>query len=508
MSVHNPSPRPEVSILISQVGYDPMAQKRAFLRSTMEKPTFLNGTTDFMITKADTGTTIHVGEISFYGSKWLTWWWEMDFSQVAKPGTYRLEIAGGESQSQRLESTLFEIADGILVRDLAIIALDQLDDRILEGYKGWRDCGSEIHEVSSHVITVHGLIDLYDRREELLDEDQHRRLVDAIVWGTDYIVDCQEHSDDPLIDGRFNHDIVPFRGTHCYYNWHDTAYCVTALARASMMFQKIRSGVSDRYLRAAERAYKNALARPYHLDIDFAGGPGNASDEDQTPVVHHLARLTYDKPEDWILPSTLRTKSKLTFLWACMLLYQATEESQYLEEAIRWADIAAERQFLDWKNPIDGCYGNFYEFEEDNNTFLSEWNQDGRWHMGYIEPTNVRGFLDLIDTCLNHENTARWHNVVLTYIEHYVKPSARLNPLGIYPLNCYGKESEDGICFFKRTNHGATALYCQIAKNLLELAGYFHDDSLETLAHNNAQFVVGLNPGFPDHFEETSWVPT
>ena len=187
-----------------------------------------------------------------------------------------------------------------------------------------------------------------------------------------------------------------------------------------------------------------------------------------------------------------------------MLLYHATNEEKYLEKAIEFADQVSKLQFTDWQRPLQNCYGMFYEFENNDKIFTVEWNQDHGWHMGYIEPTNFEGIIDLIKTCSEHPNVASWYNMVKMWGDGFAKQASMLNPLGIHPLTCYPGAKEK-ICFFKRSNHGFTGMYGQIAAFFFELGYFLNDPEYQNLAVRNIEFVVGLNPGFPNRYEETQW---
>lgn len=61
----------------------------------------------------------------------------------------------------------------------------------------------------------------------------------------------------------------------------------------------------------------------------------------------------------------------------------------------------------------------------------------------------------------------------------------------------YKDENHGGVNFFQVTNHGATGMYGQIAKNLMELGGFLGDADYQAIANNNIEFVAGLNSGVP-----------
>ncbi len=489
-----------VSMLEAQIGYHPEDVKKVYLRSAMASPPVNpTGKTFNIVSKSD-GSTAYTGTVSYWGSKWGSYWWTLDFSGLKTAGSYYAQVndAGGN-----LVSSVFQVGNAVFTDNgLVTVALDQLDARILPGVPGWRDCGSEIREVSSHAITVHGLVDIYENIFGKLSPANQTRLKDAVMRGADYIVYSQETSPDPLLNGRFNHDKAHKTeyGTSDYYNWHDTAYAITALVKAYNMIKNYDAGKANTYLNAAVLAYNNATYRPYQLASDFAGPDGG-----QTAYVNSLARLYYNKGSSWTLPTTLRTKEKLTFTWACTLLYQATGNTAYKNKAIEFADSAAERQFTDYNHPVDGAFGNFYEFEGDDTAFLTEWGQSHRWHMGNVEPTNLKGFIDLLNLFPDDPKAAKWYNVIKTYGDNYVKNTAALSPFKIYPVAAYKDTTYGGVKFFMNILHGANALYGQIAKNQMEIGEFLNDRSYQELANQNVEFMAGLNPGIPTASAEKAW---
>lgn len=496
----------QLSILESQLGYHVHGRKKVMLRSPEHYCPDLEGL-NFVLLEKNRQTNCFTGKIAYWGQKWHSHWWVLDFSEFAEPGSYYVEVRDID-----MCSLSFEISDPVFFDNkLIMIALDQLDCRRTEGVPGWRDCGSQIRELSSMVITVHGLIDILNNKTffEKLDKNTKDRLIESIIYGAKYIVYSQEKWQNPEMDGRFNHDAGRRTdyGTTDFHNWHDTAYAITGLVRAYQIVKSIDPPTAGEFLECARKAYDNAVYRPYNLDSDIGSrtNPEIIYDDNFFEVVNKIARVLYNKPDDWSIPRTLKTKDKLTFTWACTLLYEATGEEKYINMAACFADKAAERQFTDFENPIDGAFGNFYEFEGDDEAFMLEWGHSHKFLMGNIEPCTLRGFIDLIKYKPDDIRVATWYNVIRTYGKHYVKATQELTPFGIYPVSAYKDNRYGGIKFFQVITHGATALYGQIAKNIMEIGSFLGDSSYQHIAENNLQFVAGLNPGFPNAYDETLW---
>ena len=522
----------EVSLLEAQVGYHPNDVKHAYLRSSYEKPYIDPAEKEFVIKNA-AGEEVCRGEITYWGEKWGSYWWIANFSSVKESGAYTVEVAG-----ENMVSAPFQIREDIFTNsqleegnedqlNLVQIAMDQLDYRLkkfsdpgavqLEGWDseyipGWRDCGSEIRELSSHIVTLHALVDMFENPNiyNNLTKEYKTKLIEQITWGADYLVFAQESSENPLTDGRFNHDAgrQTNYGTTDFHNWHGSAYVLTVLPRVYGVFAGSNPDLAKKYLDCAEKAYQNAVYRPYNLSSDLYGKSnqdGVTYDGDETGYVNSLARTVYNGDGDWSIPETLKTKDKLAFIWACTQLYTITGKETYFDSAVAFAASAAERQFTDFENPIDGVFGNFYAYEGNDDIFELEWNQNHRYHMGNIEPTNLKGFMELLTLAPTHPEAAKWYNVIKTYGDNYAKGTAALSPLGIYPLTMYKDDEFGGVSFFKATNHGFTGMYGQIAKNFMELGAFLNDNEYQVLANNNLEFVAGLNPGIPTTYAEYAW---
>ncbi|MCE9613795.1 MAG: hypothetical protein K8T26_05930 [Lentisphaerae bacterium] len=533
-----------LSLLSSQLGYQTAATKRGYVRDLNRH--VIPDETEFEIRDANDGSIAHRSKTSYWGEKWKSHWWILDFSALTTPGTYRLEIAGCKSNP-------FPIGPTPLVDcDMVDIALNQLDARHNHGeaatylngqlrFPGrwmtpdgthpqgiYRDCMSNFAEIESVGMTTTGLIELDRHQRHKFSERDQERIRDYIVLGADCIVASQRKTDDPKTNGRFAHSIlVNTKHDGCawagnVYNWHDMAYAIVVLCKAYEAVRSFDVAKAQTYLDSAILAYTCAATRPYHLTEEYelprrddAYDP--IKDYDKacwTPMLEDFrtdpgkfafgvnnyqeyARMFYDKPADWQEPTTLKTREMLPFLHGCTLLYRLTGERKYLDTALEFAASIAGRQFTDWRHPIEGVYGTFYEFEGDHQAFSVESGQAGGQFMGHIDALNVNGFIELLRLVPEHPDAAKWLNVITLYTDHYVRTSADLNPLRIHPLSVYRDPQHGGVKFFMNLVHGATGHYGQMAGNLLELADFLNDGSLVSLAEANLHVYTGLNPGVP-----------
>ncbi len=509
----------KVSLLNSQVGYAPENTKTAVFRSLSEHPEPCPTDYAFQLLDINGVECFHSFPV-YWGEKWGSHWWTADYSEWREEGVYSLKW-------HELQTNHFKIANKVLMNEqMTLIALDQLDERYdggdpststvnfpgvytVPGAAIWRDCGSHLAEIGAVGITVHGLIDLVDNQWDHFSSVDQKRIIDHIMIGAKYICDSQESTADPMTNGRFRHTVLnnaregEMEAHKEVYIWHDIAFAITVLTRAYRAVKAYDQEKADLFLTIAKKAWDLAVLRPYYLssELDFV-----ATERNPLGDIHASIRMLYNiKDQDFTFPTSLRTREKLPFLWGCTLLYELTHELKYLDTAIEWADQIASRQCTDWSHPIEETYGNFYEFEGRDDAFLLEMAQHAQVHMGNDDPTNVRGFMELVRLLPDHPKTAAWYNVVRTYGEFYVKKAVQLNPFNLYPVSVYSDPEHGGVKFFQNIVHGATCLYGQIARNILEIGSFLQDNSYHNIAHNNVQYVVGLNPGMPDAYEESSW---
>lgn len=535
----------KLTVLSSQLGYQTEGTKRAYVRNlNRDLP---QTKLPFSICDAKTHEVVYSGKPTYWGGKWGSHWWVMDFSKFKTEGKYYLKL-------DETKTNPFDIGATALMKwDMVDIAVSQLDERHNHGepntylhgklrFHGrwmtpdgkhpqgiYRDCMSNYAEIQSIGMTTMGLISLYHYQKDAFSAEDQKRIRDYIVLGADYITACQRKTDDPKTNGRFAHSIlVNTRHDGCgwagnVYNWHDMAYAMVVLCKSYESVKGFDEAKAKTYLDAAKLAYTCASHRPYHLPEEYETAKrdddfdpikdydkarwtpklhGFRTDPTNFPVgwgnYHEYSRMFYDKPNSWKEPQTLKTREKLPFLYGCMLLHRITGDAKYLDTAITFADSIAERQFTDWQNPIEGVYGTFYEFEGDNKAFSIESGQAGGHFMGHIDALNVNGFTELLRMKPDHPKAASWLNVVKTYTDRYVRKSAGLNPLGIHPISVYSNPEYGGVKFFMNLLHGATGHYGQMSGHLLELADFLNDESLVPLAKANLHFYTGLNPGIPE----------
>lgn len=175
-------------LLFSQIGYDCRDPKRALIRST--EPDFPGEGATFSLKKPGSTLVCHRGKVTYWGKKWNSFWWELDFSPLDEPGEYELIVKKG--RKNLYEGKTLTIGDSLLWKEtIDSVALDQFEKRAdlaPHGKIGWKDCGANMKEANSHATTIIGMCDLLGLGfENYLTEDQQNRLVRQIINGCDYL---------------------------------------------------------------------------------------------------------------------------------------------------------------------------------------------------------------------------------------------------------------------------------------------------------------------------------
>lgn len=491
------------SILMSQVGYSRYGYKAIYIRSTRD-PGEGAYYGEFTLTDSGGSQEVYRGKLVYWGTLWDSYWWVADFSDFQEDGEYVLQIQGAK---ETLCSDAFTISQRALTdASLQMVLFDQLDARRSPGKLGWRDSSTDLlREIQANILALEALCDVYDHIYDTLSAENQAKVLDNIRFGCEYLLALQEKTDDPLTNGRFRHDLYDtIYSAPLIRNFYDTVNAMATLARCYGVMKNHDEVLAQTYKEAFELSYELCVLRPYYLPSEFTL---------ETPQgltnTTRAARIRYGiNSMLWEFPSSLRTRDRLMFMRACTEMYKSSGEEHYMEQAAVLAGQIADRQYTDYQNAIDGCYGMFREFDNSETAFMIDWLQSFGQNLGCIQPTDLEPFMDLIAYDPEGENAARWHNVIHTFAEGYVKNSAKLTALGIYPVGAYAQKDYGGVKFFQSISHGANNLYGLMGRNMTILGNYLNDASLQELAQRNTQFVVGLNPGIPNAYEATKWTPT
>lgn len=488
------------SVLVTQVGYSRYGYKAVYVRSTVD-PGAGAYYAPFSVVETGSNQPVFEGKAIYWGEQWNSYWWVAEFTDLQTDGEYYVRIDGGNAD---LASQNFTIGATVLTdASIQMVLFDQLDARRSEGKLGWRDSSTDLlREIQANIMALETLCDVYDSIYGTLSSDNQAKVLDNIQFGCTYLLALQERTDDPLTDGRFKHDLYDtIYSAPKIRNFYDMVNAMATLARCYGIMKDHDAAVAQQYKDAFDVSYKLCVLRPYYLESEF-----KLEAENGHGGVTKAAKTRYGiNSMLWEFPTTLRTRDRLMFMRACTEMYKSTGDTSYIEQAEVLAEQIADRQFTDYQSAIDGCYGMFKEFDNIETAVMIDWLQSFGQNLGCIQPTDLEPFMVLIEHDPAGENTARWYNVIHTFTEGYVKNSAKLTALGIYPIGAYADKEHGGVKFFQSMSHGANNLYGAMGRNMTILGNYLNDASLQHLAQRNAQFIIGLNPGIPNAYEVTKW---
>ena len=145
-------------LVYSQVGYDISGNKRALIATDAQGARFF-------MRNVITGETAFAGNAMPWGEKWGKFWSVLDFSALEQPGDYYLIV---QREEKVLAAGFLPVRVGreqLWQQSWYAVSLEQLDVRAANAYRsegGWRDCGSELQEISSHAIMLEALCDLLE----------------------------------------------------------------------------------------------------------------------------------------------------------------------------------------------------------------------------------------------------------------------------------------------------------------------------------------------------------
>ncbi len=445
----------DFSILEAQIGYKPGEAKQAYIVSTNPTADSL-GT--FQLRAASTNTTVMTGNVTYWGQKWGEAYWTMDFSSYNTPGSYYLYVPSLSKQSDT-----FLVQDN-LFRDQTLLktSVDDLEPRI-NGKLGWQDCGTDLRGVEGHATMLYGLIDAYQAYGSTLSATDHQRFLDQMAHGADYILALQKSNGSFGSEYYLHPDMV---------TWSKSLLATIALLRV----YEITNNVS--YLNAAQAGWSWVISRPQYTTLETA-----AEIQD--------SRMVFDQQSPWLPPQELRTRDKLLLVWGATEFYQVTNNAAYKTTAISYADQVYQNQFVDYTKSVEGLYGNFYAWSNQD-IFQKSW-EHGEWYYnnGAVLPDDITGLVQLVKLFPNDPNWLKWRYVLKVYKDDFLKKTKGLSPFGIYPMGMY----DDEVRFFGPSWHGMNGMYASIAKNAMLLAQLFDDPELEQIADANMQWIGGLNAG-------------
>ncbi|MEX2226754.1 MAG: hypothetical protein WEB52_09930 [Dehalococcoidia bacterium] len=261
----------QYTLLYSTLGYELAGAKRVLIRQNDVDAAVSEGLS-FSWRLVDDGDGVALeGRAAYSGTGWGIPIWTVDFSALDEAGRYRIVV---EAPEVRLATQEFAVDEFLLFRttfDAVAIQNAAAREAPIELDYGFYDSNGKTGSAAAHADWLVGLIEAYERRRNVITEEQRRQMRDAISRSVDYLLLLA----DPAT-GEFR-STSPTRGAGIT-GPHNTAMGMRALARYAVAFHNEdpvkaerahrRSLVAELWLAAnAPDAYPPALRATVNYDF-------------------------------------------------------------------------------------------------------------------------------------------------------------------------------------------------------------------------------------------------
>lgn len=465
--MHKKTETEQTGILTSQIGYNLGQPMRCLIRST-DKDFLVQAV--FQLISIETDDILLRGEVAYWGERWNSYWWEIDFSDLDISGQYKIVVF--ENETEKLTSDHFYIGEDILWNEtIEDVGIAQFEKRAKQARNnnGFKDCGSDLREVNSHACAIIGMCDLIDVGFSWLDQNQIKRVHNMMIKGCDYIAVCQDKAE--MIGypkGAVVHEIPSVM----YVLPGDVLKSTVALAKASRLLTEICPEKSNEYLERAEKAYRYMLG--YKI----------AKEQKGFSYMNHGSAKDFKHNGQWM------TCDLMTFMWAGYELWLAGRH-EYKQDAVRFARKIMKRQVAK-DSPEGEFYGHFHTFDGCDFTEKSSTHHHCGFDNGATLPHYIIPFIDIMGAWNEHEDSHLWEKAIRDFAYGYFLPACKQNPFYILPVGYF---SGEGLLEFSGIWHGINGTLLFGATLALKLKQCLSDDDFRCIAIGNIQWVAGLNAG-------------
>lgn len=469
----------------SQVGYDLELPKIAMIQH--QDSTFVSKNASFSLYQVSTGKKVFSGNITSHGKKWNKYWWKLDFSDYNVAGDFYLTI---QSDQQTIYTTKKElpikIGQDLLWNETWYkTSLSHLKIRDSLSYQpegGWKDCGSTLQEVSSHIIMLNALCDLVELTGSELTSSELQDVYQQMIVGADYVALCQDKAKEiGFQEGAVVHEIKE----NYKVVTGNVAKTAMILARISRLIKNENQQLAESYLERSIKAY-NWIAT--------YGPVLHWENNDYFAITHGAPYGMYKPPKEWM------TRDLMMMMWASVELYKCGE-TKYKQNAIDYANQIINRQVTKDKAE-EGLYGHFYtydsyDFTEKANIHCGAWNANYKaYNQGGHFPHYVIPFIEMSILWPNHEDAKKWDNTVRSFAYNYFLPATNQNPFKILPAGYY---KGIGLLNWSGWYHGHNKIFGYAAGLAMEFYRLYHDEQFIEIATGNLQWITGLHSGFHEN---------
>ncbi|MCC5928849.1 MAG: hypothetical protein JJU28_06355 [Cyclobacteriaceae bacterium] len=467
-----------VGLLFSQLGYEPGWPVRLVLRAP-GKDYFQPGTICRL--RPCNAKQVYETTCDYWGEVWGEHWWQIEFKDIPKGGTWSIEIVQGDNVLISDREVLVE--QGCLWNQtIHLASADMLERRshFTKVGAGWQDAGALWVESPAQSAMIISLTEIIESSPFSLDKSLEERLFKQIVVGCDYLVMTQKKAREMGYDqGAFTHDL---HGNERFILPNDANKACVALFRAARLLPDMYAEKKEIYLASGLKAFRwlTSTAQPIGIQglEPFQRGISNESriPSNEWPT-RDLVMMAWAALEKWRLDSSDSSKAKCIEFVRKVMLRQIPKENGQM-----------------------GFYGHFREFDSLPHS-ESSWVHGIKYIQGGTEfGVDIGGFypnylipiIDMLKSWPDHEDAGRWLLMLRDFADGFLKPACKANPFYIVPLGIFEGE---GPIWFCGTFHGSNAIYGYTAALAMELSKLLDDQELRNIAYGNLQWITGLNSG-------------
>ncbi len=463
-------------LLFSQVGYEPGMPVRVIIRLPGGV-----GLAEGAGCRLNGGGRSYEVPLEYWGECWESRWWTATFAGAMEEGSYTVAVIDEGEQVMADEGLL--IRKNILWESTVEYAsVDMLERRahFTRVGAGWQDAGTLWVESCAQSAMIIGLEDLLEKASGRLSAAMTDRVEKQVTVGCDYLVMTQQKAEElGYPEGSLTHDL---HGHEHDILPNDANKAVVALFRASRL-------LSDRYALQKE-AYREAGEKAFQWLIHTAKPMGRYGFE---PFQRGLPPDTPVPTDEWV------TRDLVMMCWASLERWKVLRNEASGKICRDYATRVMQRQ-ISRDRSEHGFYGHFYEFS-------SLKHSESAWVHGIVPAeggvefgTDIGGFyphyllpiIDMIRIWPDDPDAGNWREMLVHFVDGYLKPACQSNPFYLAPLGIFG---EEGPVWFCGTFHGTNAVYGYTAALALELSALLGDEELQQIAYGNLQWIAGLNGG-------------
>ena len=456
-------------LLYSCIGYDLHDPKWALLRA--DAPDAFGGKTlTTCMVHQNTGNVVWQGEVVYWGERWGSHWWRIDFTDLDTKGHYVLKVLCEGNECMR--SAPIELGFNLLLRQsMEKVGIEQFEERSrrARNQMGWQDCGSDFKEANSHASALIGLCDFYYNAYDYMTPEQAQRFLKQVMVGCDYLALLQDRSEQVGHErGTLVHEVTK----NGQILLADLALFVVSMVKASRILVEVDFARSGQYLERAERAMQALLKNPPIRTDGF-----NA--------------WNHGAPEGYQPPHEIMTRDLLMMLWGAVELHTAGKTG-YEEVMFDLARQVMARQVP--KEEAEGGYwGHFYAFSDRAFTEKAFIHHHVCMDTGGIFPNFVTPLIEMSKYLFtSHPDRPLWDACVRNFANGYLLPACRQNPFYLMPMGYFAGE---GILDFCGPWHGFNAAYGYTAGLAVLLEDMTGNPEFRKIAVGNLQWIAGMHCG-------------